>query len=200
MLAGGHECPDGIQLWFVAIYASLYHWLFFSYWLLLFSFNFGGSSRAESLPKSERCQLYRELRSCLDITEPRDYSSSEEMVFWSDNMFSGTSHIIPFLIVLWHLGTKTNISFNHTEEDVSSSSIPGLSREQWIKRHDGWRCYEQCCSSFEVKPHCLGFYSPTDTFFTCYFWCILAIFCFSMLCSGILWWEECYMLFCGVHT
>ncbi|KAG2637963.1 hypothetical protein PVAP13_2NG558400 [Panicum virgatum] len=37
-------------------------------------------SRSESLPKSERYRLYRELRSCLDITEPRDYSSPEEMV------------------------------------------------------------------------------------------------------------------------
>uniref|UniRef100_A0A0D9X0T2 Glycoside hydrolase 123 catalytic domain-containing protein n=1 Tax=Leersia perrieri TaxID=77586 RepID=A0A0D9X0T2_9ORYZ len=37
-------------------------------------------SRGESLTKSERYQLYRELRSCLDITEHREYSSSEEMV------------------------------------------------------------------------------------------------------------------------
>ncbi|KAL6656849.1 hypothetical protein ACP70R_004629 [Stipagrostis hirtigluma subsp. patula] len=36
--------------------------------------------QTESLQKSERYRLYRELRSCLDITEPRDYSSSEEMV------------------------------------------------------------------------------------------------------------------------
>ncbi|ONM24711.1 hypothetical protein ZEAMMB73_Zm00001d006681 [Zea mays] len=37
-------------------------------------------SRTESLPKSEKCRLYRELRSCLDLTGPRDYSSPEEMV------------------------------------------------------------------------------------------------------------------------
>ncbi|RLM86705.1 uncharacterized protein C2845_PM04G30620 [Panicum miliaceum] len=37
-------------------------------------------SRTESLPKSERYGLYRELRSCLDITEPRDYSSPEDMI------------------------------------------------------------------------------------------------------------------------
>uniref|UniRef100_A0A0E0EDM4 Glycoside hydrolase 123 catalytic domain-containing protein n=1 Tax=Oryza meridionalis TaxID=40149 RepID=A0A0E0EDM4_9ORYZ len=37
-------------------------------------------SRGESLTKSERYQLYKELRNCIDITEPRDYSSSEEMV------------------------------------------------------------------------------------------------------------------------
>ncbi|KAL5199185.1 hypothetical protein ABZP36_002697 [Zizania latifolia] len=37
-------------------------------------------SKREPLTKSERYQLYRELRSCLDITEPRDYSSSDEMV------------------------------------------------------------------------------------------------------------------------
>ncbi|GJN11216.1 hypothetical protein PR202_ga29390 [Eleusine coracana subsp. coracana] len=41
-------------------------------------------SRTEVLPKSERYRLYQELRSCLDITEPRDYSSSEETVFCSD--------------------------------------------------------------------------------------------------------------------
>ncbi|ONM24713.1 hypothetical protein ZEAMMB73_Zm00001d006681 [Zea mays] len=40
----------------------------------------GSSSRTESLPKSEKCRLYRELRSCLDLTGPRDYSSPEEMV------------------------------------------------------------------------------------------------------------------------
>lgn len=37
-------------------------------------------SRTESLPKSEKCRLYRELKSCLDLTGPRDYSSPEEMV------------------------------------------------------------------------------------------------------------------------
>uniref|UniRef100_A0A0E0EDM2 Glycoside hydrolase 123 catalytic domain-containing protein n=1 Tax=Oryza meridionalis TaxID=40149 RepID=A0A0E0EDM2_9ORYZ len=40
----------------------------------------GDRSRGESLTKSERYQLYKELRNCIDITEPRDYSSSEEMV------------------------------------------------------------------------------------------------------------------------
>ncbi|PWZ41502.1 Guanine deaminase [Zea mays] len=40
----------------------------------------GSSSRTESLPKSEKCRLYRELRTCLDLTGPRDYSSPEEMV------------------------------------------------------------------------------------------------------------------------
>ncbi|PWZ33890.1 Guanine deaminase [Zea mays] len=37
-------------------------------------------SRTESLPKSEKCRLFRKLRSCLDLTGPRDYSSPEEMV------------------------------------------------------------------------------------------------------------------------
>jgi len=35
---------------------------------------------AGSIPKSEKCRPYRELRSCLDLTGPRDYSSPEEMV------------------------------------------------------------------------------------------------------------------------
>uniref|UniRef100_A0A0D9VZ54 Uncharacterized protein n=1 Tax=Leersia perrieri TaxID=77586 RepID=A0A0D9VZ54_9ORYZ len=37
-------------------------------------------SRQESLIKSEGYQPNRQRRSCVDITEPRDYSSSEEMV------------------------------------------------------------------------------------------------------------------------
>jgi hypothetical protein len=123
MLGGGHNCPCDIFLLFLPICSSAFDWHL--------SFNYGGRSRGESLTKSERYQLYKELRNCIDITEPRDYSSSEEMVFYSDAIFSRTCYVA-FLYqysFLQLLGTKTYICFNHTEEDVSSSIIPGLPRE-----------------------------------------------------------------------
>ncbi|ONM08114.1 hypothetical protein Zm00014a_003127 [Zea mays] len=55
--------------------------IIFHFWVILIIGVFSSSSsRAESVPKSERYGLYKELRSCLDITEPGDYSSPEEMV------------------------------------------------------------------------------------------------------------------------
>jgi hypothetical protein len=60
----------------------------------------GSSSRTKSLPRSEKCGLYRELRSCLDLTGPRDYSSPEEMVLCSDNIFLRINHAIFFFLIV----------------------------------------------------------------------------------------------------
>uniref|UniRef100_A0A453B7S5 Uncharacterized protein n=1 Tax=Aegilops tauschii subsp. strangulata TaxID=200361 RepID=A0A453B7S5_AEGTS len=53
-------------------------------------------SKADSLPKSERYQLYKELKTCLDITESRDHSSSEEMIL----RLSSTSTTLRRMLVL----------------------------------------------------------------------------------------------------
>ncbi|VAH28503.1 uncharacterized protein LOC119353979 isoform X2 [Triticum dicoccoides] len=53
-------------------------------------------SKADSLPKSERYQLYKELKTCLGITESRDHSSSEEMIL----RLSSTSTTLRRMLVL----------------------------------------------------------------------------------------------------
>jgi hypothetical protein len=85
--ACGHKCPSDISFDFWAIY-------------FLTDLISGSSSRTESLPKSEKYRLYRELRSCLDLTGPRDYSSPEEMVFCSDNIFLRIKHVILFFFLI----------------------------------------------------------------------------------------------------
>ncbi|XBJ00208.1 hypothetical protein VPH35_020148 [Triticum aestivum] len=53
-------------------------------------------SKADSLPKSERYQLYKELKTCLGITESRDHSPSEEMIL----RLSSTSTTLRRMLVL----------------------------------------------------------------------------------------------------
>ena len=96
-----------------------------------------------SLGNVEKYQLYRELKTCLEIVEPVEGKQPEEMVNFCIEgvvLFS-LIHLILLLFILIvlssYLGRKNEICNVIFEENSFVPNIPGVYPRQLLRRHDG---------------------------------------------------------------
>lgn len=128
------------------------------------------------LVRAEKQQLYKELKRCLDVVEPIDGKSSDEVVVSMPYLLSKYKIMSLSMIrclLEYFLGGKGEIGEHKFKKNTVVSVFFRVLIRWWAWWCDGWRHYFKFIITCESKFNCLGLHPSYNSFTTCSYWCIL---------------------------